>query len=341
MPSAHGQQQPEEPKPSIAIVVPAFELSRSKRLPLAMSEDELAAITWLTYEEDDDPFGILARHLKKSFSHQDMSCRGIRVHVEENVRQFVASGVRQALHTMDPSAAVELASLTIRQQRMSKTKAEQAILHCAAKVTIHAIRAVRHMLHIGMTEKEGEKLILGALSAGGLTDLDAIVLFGPNAALPHASASNEKKLEVGEFALFDVGGRLHGYMAKRARQIWTTVSRAQVEALGALSALNATGGSVDRAARDVIETHGFAPYFSHRLGHGIGLQVHEHPYLRGNNEEILIVNETFTIEPGIYIEQGADEYKGIGVRLEDMVLLAEEGWRLLTGEDLAQTPWDL
>ncbi len=191
-------------------------------------------------------------------------------------------------------------------------------------MTVQALREVRTKLHLGMTELEGERLITDALTGAGLTSLSAIVLFGANAALPHASASAAKRLEAGEFALFDVGGHLLGYdsdftrtmlpdpqpnaerawPSARAELVWKTVRAAQVAALEAEVNANAPGGvvsaaSVDKAARDSITAAGFGPYFTHRLGHGIGLLTHEVPYLNsGNVGQPLNSGVTHSNEPG-------------------------------------------
>jgi len=231
-----------------------------------------------------------------------------------------------------------------------------------------------------MTELEGERLIKDALTGAGLTSLSAIVLFGANAALPHASASAAKRLEAGEFVLFDVGGHLLGYESDftrtmlpdsepeaergagchaaaakpkrewpsaRAEKIWKTVHAAQVAALDAEVNANTASGvvsaaSIDQAARDLIADADFGPYFTHRLGHGIGLQVHEAPYLNsGNVGQPINSGVTHSNEPGIYIETKNDpEGLGIGVRLEDMVHKTEDGWELLSGSGLAVSPWE-
>lgn len=197
-------------------------------------------------------------------------------------------------------------------------------------------------------------------SAGLSEPLDVIVLFGANAALPHASASSSKHLEIGEFALFDVGGNLLGYQSDitrtmlpdldfgdrnwpndRARKIWETVKEAQEAALTSLETKVVRAMDVDRAARDVIEKEGWGIYFGHRLGHGGGLQTHEHPYLNSGNPQILKTGECCSNEPGIYIESGVDtEEDGIGVRLEDMWRRTEAGYELLTGSPLALSPWE-
>lgn len=133
--------------------------------------------------------------------------------------------------------------------------------------------------------------------------------------------------------------------SERAQRIWETVHRAQEAALKALKHADVHAANVDRAARDVIAREGWERYFTHRLGHGIGLQVHEAPYLNGGNvDEPLRPGETFSNEPGVYIESGVERgvvgEVGIGVRLEDMVHKTRDGFELLSGQPLATSPWE-
>jgi Xaa-Pro dipeptidase len=161
------------------------------------------------------------------------------------------------------------------------------------------------------------------------------VLFGERAALPHGGAS-ERKLKPGEFVLVDMGGLYKGYWSDCTRtvfygdkptekqlQIYETVLAANRAALEA-SKPGVTCESIDIAARDVIEEAGYGEYFIHRLGHGLGREIHEHPYMVRNNDQLLEPGMVFTDEPGIYI------VGEIGVRVEDSVLCTEEGARSLT-----------
>ncbi|GAA5873177.1 hypothetical protein JCM16303_006961 [Sporobolomyces ruberrimus] len=356
-------------KHHLSVLTPSFEKSRSQRLPFAVESKEFDEISWVTWEEADSPYGVLVKHL------EDLRREGgdkgeWSIEIEENVRQFVAAGIKEASSDLESKPRVGLARMVVRELRMRKTEAELDIQRCVGKITLAALRAVRKQLRIGMTEKEGEALIVNALKAGGLADIGAIVLFGENAALPHASASTTKRLHKGEFALFDVDGALFGYMSdftrtmlpdvhscrhkepvcawpnERAKKIYETVQRAQRAGLDALMTPNSTdvvyAANVDRAARDVISAEGWGEYFTHRLGHGIGLEVHEHPYLNsGNTHQQIQPGETFSNEPGIYIEQSKDTVgNGIGVRLEDMVLKTETGWELISGSELARSPCD-
>ncbi|BGP38723.1 hypothetical protein JCM10449v2_002658 [Rhodotorula kratochvilovae] len=357
-------------KAHLSILTPAFERSRSERLPFALTDEERADVSWVTWEEADDPYEVLLEHL--AGLRAQVGAGAWSVEVEENVRTFVRDGLAVAAQKRehDPPT-VGLARIEVRELRMRKTAAEAVIQHCVAKITLEALRAVRKHVRVGMTEQEGEALITNALHAGGLTDVGVITLFSENAALPHASASATRRLKEDEFALFDVDGSLFGYQSDftrtmlpdppssrfrpsperrwpspRAERIWTTVRAAQQAALDALLTPNGSrvvhAAEVDRAARAVIEQEGWGEYFTHRLGHGIGFEVHEPPFLHGGNTaQALLTGETFSNEPGVYIERGVDpEGLGIGVRLEDMVRKTEEGWELVSGMELARSPWE-
>ncbi|GAA5994276.1 hypothetical protein JCM5350_002507 [Sporobolomyces pararoseus] len=337
----------------LSILTPSFEKSRSQRLPFAVESEEFDKISWVAWEEAESPYEVLVNHLEKL--RKENGPEGAwSIEIEENVRQFVASGLEEAAAKSDSKAKVGLAKMVIRELRMRKTEAELEIQRCVGKITLEALRAVRKHLRIGMTEKEGEALIVNALKAGGLTDIGAIVLFGENAALPHASASNSKRLEKDEFALFDsdftrtmlpdqwIRGKKEPVCEwpknERSKKIFETVQRAQRAALDKLLTPESEdvvyAAEVDRAARDVIAGENWGADFTHRLGHGIGLEVHEHPYLNsGNSRQVIQPGETFSNEPGIYIERLKDtEGNGIGVRLEDMVLKTETGWELIGGK---------
>ncbi|GAA5935643.1 M24 family metallopeptidase [Sporobolomyces koalae] len=330
------------PQHRLSILTPAFEKSRSERLPFAI--DKQQDISWVTWEESENPYEVLVQHLAGLRGQGEWS-----IQIEENVRQFVATGIAQAAQDLKTQARVGLVELEVRELRMRKTEAELHIQRCVAKITLEALRAVRKHLRIGMTEKEGEALIVNALNAGGLTNIGAIVLFGENAALPHAAAGS-RRLKRHEFALFDSDftrtmlpdaedGKTCQWPSVQARKIYTTVQRAQRAALDKLETRGegdvVRASEVDQAARQVIREQGWDQYFTHRLGHGIGIEVHEHPFLNsGNTKQQLQPGETFSNEPGIYIEGS------IGVRLEDMVLKTENGWELISGSDLARSPCD-
>jgi len=175
-----------------------------------------------------------------------------------------------------------------------------------------------------------------------------LTLFGENAALPHGSGT-DRILGKEDFILIDCGGSLHGYSSDITRtfalpestiptehlSIWFTVHGAQKVALH--TAHNGTVTStVDEKARTSIKGHGYAKYFTHRLGHGIGLEGHESPYLRGGSDDLIMTGHVFSNEPGVYIEGD------VGVRLEDIFYIAEDGSAEFLTEGVggqAVSPW--
>jgi Xaa-Pro dipeptidase len=152
-------------------------------------------------------------------------------------------------------------------------------------------------------------------------DGGGLVQFGPSAALPHGSPE-DRRLAKGDVVLIDCGCRVRGYTsdvtrtvafgppADEVRKVYDAVDKAQMAGIEALKA-GRSGEEVDRAARKVIEDAGYGEFFTHRLGHGLGMDGHEHPYLVRGNKTPLAAGNTVTVEPGIYLP---DRF---GVRIED------------------------
>jgi len=161
-----------------------------------------------------------------------------------------------------------------------------------------------------------------------------IVVSGPRSSLPHGQPST-RKLEPGDFVTFDFGARFQGYCSDMTRtivigpldekhkEIYEVVLAAQLTALDVIGP-GVIGKEVDLAGRKVIEEAGYGEYFGHGIGHGVGLNVHERPSVGRTSEDILEPGMVITVEPGIYIEGFG------GVRIEDMVVVTEEGMRNLT-----------
>lgn len=157
--------------------------------------------------------------------------------------------------------------------------------------------------------------------------------------MPHVQPSN-RKLAEGDFVLLDFGAALDGYNADttrmgvvgkpsaKHREIHDVVLRGHDAAIDAVRA-RATTGDVDAAARRVIEAAGYGPQFFHRVGHGLGIEVHEDPSLDPGSSTVLEAGMVFTIEPGVYVPGFG------GVRIEDDVLVEERGCRVLTQSDRA------
>jgi Xaa-Pro aminopeptidase len=170
---------------------------------------------------------------------------------------------------------------------------------------------------------------------GGDPSFPAIVAAGPNGALPHAEPS-EREIGSGELVVFDMGAKLDGYCSdgtrtyatgeldESVREIYEVVREAQMAALAAVVA-GARGEDVDAVARKIVDDAGHAGRFGHGLGHGVGLEVHEAPRLSLRSDDVLEPGEVVTVEPGVYLPGE------LGVRIEDLVVVTEDGHRNLSG----------
>jgi Xaa-Pro aminopeptidase len=174
---------------------------------------------------------------------------------------------------------------------------------------------------------------------GAEPSFPAIVAAGPNGALPHAEPG-EREIAEGDLVVFDMGAKLDGYCSdgtrtfaagepgEEAREVYEVVLGAQAAALEAVRA-GAEGGAVDEVARGLIEEAGHGERFGHGLGHGVGLEVHEAPRLSERSDDVLEAGEVVTVEPGVYLPGR------LGVRIEDLVVVTEDGHRNLSGLDKA------
>jgi Xaa-Pro dipeptidase len=218
--------------------------------------------------------------------------------------------------------------------RMVKTPQEVDWIRKACTIADRALENTFRELRTGMTETELASTLTTEMKTlgGGMVFVD--VLFGERAALPHGGAS-ERRLKPGDGVLVDMGCTVNGYWSditrtafygdpsKRQTEIYNTVLKANKAAFNAVKP-GATCESVDIAARKVIEEAGYGKYFIHRLGHGVGLQIHEHPYMVRNNTLTLAAGMVFSDEPGIYI------VGELGVRVEDTVVCTQTGCESLT-----------
>ncbi|MBA3547120.1 MAG: aminopeptidase P family protein [Nannocystis sp.] len=277
------------------------------------------------WDEHEDPHALALAALADS-----RSPRGTVV-VGSDTRSFVVEGLRRTA----PRRGFQPATDVIEPLRRRKSPAELAILRRVNEVTKRAIAAAATRLREGMQEHGFAAEMSAALSAAGLTDTWVLPLFGPNAAYPHGTPQG-RALADGDLVLVDTGGFLHGYASDitrtwafgdpaavddRRRAAWHTVRAAQAAALAAIRP-GVRCAEVDAAARAVIAAAGFDGdyrHFTHRLGHGIGMQVHEPPYLVRNAEHRLEPGNTMSNEPGLYLP---GEF---GIRLEDIVAVTEDG----------------
>ena len=221
--------------------------------------------------------------------------------------------------------------------RLRKDKSEVEAMRRAVKIAQDALEATIPSMKIGMTEKAiAAELVIQLLRHGSDPDLPfaPIVSGGPNAANPHASPS-DRKLQPGDLLVVDWGAGYEGYISDLTRTFAVEevdeecrkIHKIVQEANAAGRAAGRPGvpcAAVDKAARDVIEQAGYGVYFTHRTGHGIGMEGHEEPYMRGDNMQLLEPGMAYTVEPGIYLPNRN------GVRIEDNVVITETGADVLS-----------
>jgi len=219
--------------------------------------------------------------------------------------------------------------------RMVKTPQEVDWIRKACAIADRALENTFRRLRTGMTETELASMLTAEMKTlgGGMVFVD--ILFGERAALPHGGAS-ERRLKPGDGVLVDMGCTVNGYWSditrtvfysepsSRQAEIYDIVLKANRAAFAAVRP-GATCESIDAAGRKVIEDAGYGGYFIHRLGHGVGLQIHEHPYIVKNNMLHLAPGMVFSDEPGIYV------VGELGIRVEDTLLCTEAGCESLTG----------
>jgi Xaa-Pro dipeptidase len=242
-----------------------------------------------------------------------------------------------------PEADYPDASDTLGSLRLRKDEEEIEIMRKAVKIAQAALEATLPLIKMGMAEKElSAELVVQLLRHGSEPELPfaPIVSGGPNSANPHASPT-ERKLQAGDLLVIDYGATVDGYISDLTRTFavgqvdaeYQKIHKIVQEANAAGRAAGKPGvpcAAVDKAARDVIEGAGYREYFTHRTGHGIGMEPHEDPYMRGDNMQLLEPGMTYTVEPGIYLP-GRN-----GVRVEDNVVVTETG-----SESLSDLPREM
>ncbi|MBV9789839.1 MAG: aminopeptidase P family protein [Chloroflexi bacterium] len=223
--------------------------------------------------------------------------------------------------------------------RMTKDAAELDAMRAAVRAVEAGLRAAIDAIKPGATEREiaevWERTMREAGSQG--PSFTTIVASGPNSANPHYT-TGDRRLQPGDLIVLDGGAQIGGYVSDitrtvalgepsdEARKIYETVLAANRAGVAA-SKPGANGAQIDGAARQVIEDAGYGQYFIHRTGHGLGMEIHEPPYLHATSTAPLAAGTTFTVEPGVYVA-------GIGgVRIEDDVVLTENGAECLTNFD--------
>ncbi len=309
-------------------VCPAFEEGRARE-QIANAPDGAGAEV-LTWQEDESPYRLVEQALK------DRRIATGKLGMEETVRYFFADGIAKAA----PQLTLASATPVTAGCRMIKSAHEVALMRLAAQVTLSAYEATYHALREGMTQQDVEGLIASAYGQLGFPG-DASVEVDEYTSFPHGS-STPQVIREGSIVMIDDGCSVEGYQSDitrtfvlgklppaggdKMKRVFDIVHRAQSAAL-ATARPGVECGAVDAAARKTISDAGFGPdykYFSHRLGHGLGMDGHEWPYLVRGNSTRLAVNMTTSNEPGIYIR---GEF---GIRLEDDMHVTDSGAELFT-----------
>lgn len=302
----------------IAVLLPMLnaEAARAQR-------SDLSYVLWSDEDGPSDALDALLDSL-------DIRKTGIRVVLDETMRADFAFLILDHL----PSPAHRFSADTLGVLRAEKTEDELRLLRQSAHLNDDAFRLAFASLKTGMSEQDVADIIVGHYKLNTAEPVFCTVAFGENTAFPHHHTS-AKILQPDMPVLIDAGCRLQGYPSDMTRCAWYGEGNARFEQIAGIveTAVQAAYASarphakcqdVDRAARQVISDAGFGPEFTHRTGHGLGIDVHEPPYITATNSEPLKAGHVFTIEPGVYL-------KGeFGIRLEDTVYLHEDGAEVLS-----------
>jgi Xaa-Pro dipeptidase len=303
------------------IVLPELEQEKLKHLPF-----EIQAFP---YGEDPTQWGRVFTQAVKA-----AKLRNKRNGVEPRQLRFLEF---RLLAEAAPKAEFLSAEESVSKLRMYKDQSEISAMRKAAEIAQKALIATLPQVKIGLTEQElAAELTLQLLRAGcdPQVPFAPIVSSGPNAANPHATPSN-RKLTTGDLLVIDWGASFEGYISDITRTFaigdlspeHAQISKIVLEAnmAGRKAARpGITAETIDQAARAVIQSAGYGKYFTHRTGHGLGMEGHEDPYIRAGNLMLLEPGMTFTIEPGIYLPDRN------GVRIEDDVVITATGADCLT-----------
>ncbi|QDU69475.1 M24 family metallopeptidase [Engelhardtia mirabilis] len=297
-------------------IAPSFEVERMKRLVAEGPGGEI-----LGWDEHEYAYAPLAAALAE---------RGVEtLAVEPELRHVFVHGMGVAM-----GRDKVLWGGALRQAlRGTKDTHELALLRRANELTVRAFNAVEPRVEPGVTARQVAAMITTAQTKLGLESIWNLTLVGPNSAEPHGG-TDDTPLAKGDVILIDTGGSLFGYQSDNTRtwvvggevpdevaKVWDVVRAAQMAAFEQIKPGNPCF-QVDAAARKVVTDAGFGDgylHFTHRLGHGIGMDGHEAPYFDGGDPTIMVPGMTFSNEPGIY-QRGK-----FGVRLENIVAVTEDG----------------
>ena len=305
-----------------AVVSPTTSLFFTDGRYTEQSRHEVADLERVTY------LGVFAEPLAEACGTLGIRRLGFEAHdtTVSDLRRF-----QDAIPDVEFVAVGE----PVERLRWIKDAEELALLDEAQSCTDVAFDDILERLAVGMTERQVALELEHALRRAGADGLsfESIVAFGEQAAEPHHHPSH-RVLEEGDVIKMDFAGLYGGYHADMTRtiafgapppelrKIHDVVRQAQQAAIDAVRA-GMTGGAVDAVAREVIDGAGYGAFFTHGLGHGVGLDIHEGPNFRRGGDDVVPAGAVITVEPGVYVP-------GLGgVRIEDMVEVGEDGCRVI------------
>ncbi|KIN61160.1 putative metallopeptidase, family M24 [Sulfitobacter noctilucae] len=286
------------------------------------------SVPFYEWSDTEGPLDALTALLDKL----DVKRLGISVVLDETMRADFAFLLLEQLDAPKHRFTED----TVGQLRAAKDADEHKLLRDCARLNDAAFELAFASLRTGMSENDVKTIIVDHYRAHGAEPAFCIVGFGSNSAFPHHHTGGDV-LAPEMAVLIDAGCRLNGYPSDMTRCAWygdtpdpefTKVAGVVEEAVqAALSAAKpgAACSAIDTAARDVIKAAGYGAAFLHRTGHGLGVDVHEPPYMMASNDQPLAAGNVFSIEPGVYLTDG------FGIRLEDIVHLGSDGPEILSG----------
>lgn len=268
----------------------------------------------------------------ETFQHAANSLNGLKVGFEAD--NLTVAGLED-LKTHWPDAELVPLRGVIQGLRQLKTPDEIGAIRAAQALADRVFNDVRPLIVAGARELDiALEIEMRLRKAGATNAFDVIVASGPRGAMPHGHAS-ERVIQDGELVTVDMGARLNGYNSDMTRtvavgqpsdemrRVYNAVLEAEEAAVKAVKP-GVRAADLDRMARDILTRYGLGEAFAHSLGHGVGLEVHEGPGLRGTSEDVLQAGMVITIEPGAYLPDVG------GVRIEDLLLVTEDGYEVLS-----------
>lgn len=298
----------------------------------SMEEREARGSGWegelIGYGDHQNPWHLIQQTLEK------LGVKGaLRIGIESNHVTYTRA---QALQSLGKSVAFLNLEATLNSLRTIKDKSEIEKLKQAAQMADFAVEVGASIIKKGKSEQAIIAEIEYSLKKRGISEMSfsTMVLSGDKTASPHGKPG-ERQIREGDFVLFDLGVVVDGYCSditrtfvykhasEKQEEIYYTVLEAE-EAAIAQAEPGMRIGDLDLVARNIIQEKGYGDYFTHRLGHGLGISVHEAPSMSHDNEELLKVGMVFTVEPGIYLPEIG------GVRIEDDIVLTSTGAETLT-----------